>query len=104
MHQVTLRCKESGAVLETSLFVQGAALERMGKPARPDVIQELVTLTRGHLAKPDQVSQILQTLENLPDPPLQTRRLQLWSDGTIAAFLVTLLALFWIARKWIGLI
>jgi len=31
-HDVTLACKQTGATLETSFFVQGAAAERVGRP------------------------------------------------------------------------
>src|SRR5205814_5407951 len=40
-HEVTLACKQTGATLETSLFVQGVAAERVGLPARPEVLEEI---------------------------------------------------------------
>ncbi len=36
-HRVSLFCKETGATLDASFFVQGVAIEPVGKPARPEV-------------------------------------------------------------------
>ena len=46
-HQVTLFCKQTGATLEASFFVQGAAAEQVGRPARPEVMEELARVTGG---------------------------------------------------------
>ncbi len=46
-HQVTLSCKQTGATLEASFFVQGAAKEPVGRPARPEVLEEIARVTRG---------------------------------------------------------
>jgi cytochrome c-type biogenesis protein CcmH/NrfF len=47
---------------------------------------------------------VLQSLAALPEPPPDVRRLQLWSHPVTIAVMVTLLGVFWIARKVIGLI
>ena len=44
-HRVRLFCKETGATLEASFFVQGAAAEQVGRPARPEVMEELARVT-----------------------------------------------------------
>src|SRR5262249_15194881 len=36
-HRVVLYCQQTGATLEASFFVQGAAAEQLGRPARPEV-------------------------------------------------------------------
>ncbi len=46
-HEVTLSCKQTGATLETSFFVQGAEIERLGRAARPEVLEEIARVTRG---------------------------------------------------------
>src|SRR5947209_7846994 len=40
-HEITLACKQTGATLETSVFVQGVTGERIGRPARPEVLDEI---------------------------------------------------------------
>jgi hypothetical protein len=103
-HEVTLTCKQTGATLETSFFVQGVAVERVGRPARPEVLEEIARVTRGKVIAPDKLDQIVQSLAQLPDPPPSVRRVQLWSHPVLAGGLILLLGVFWVARKVVGLI
>lgn len=103
-HQVTLFCKQTGATLETTFFVQGAAAERIGRPARPEVMEELARVTRGKVIKPNGLAEIVRSLAALPDPPPLVRRVQLWSHPALAGALVFLLGAFWVGRKAIGLV
>ncbi len=103
-HQATLRCAQTQATLEASIFVQGAALERIGKPARPEVLEELARVSKGEVLALDKMDKVFETLSRLPEPPLDIRRVQLWSHPLVAATLIVLMGLFWIGRKMIGLI
>ncbi len=103
-HEVTLRCKENGSELQTSLFVQGSMLEQLGKPARPEVLEELARVTRGQVIRSNDITQIIKAVSQVPEPPSEIRRVQLWSHPAIAATLVLLLGLFWVGRKMVGLI
>jgi len=103
-HQVVLRCKQTGATLEASFFVQGAADEPVGRPARPEVLEEIARVTRGKLLRIEQPEAIVSSLAALPDPAPATRRLQLWSHPVTAGLLITLLGVFWVGRKAAGLI
>ncbi|MBM4004912.1 MAG: hypothetical protein FJ295_16760 [Planctomycetes bacterium] len=103
-HEVLLACKQTGASLTTSFFVQGIAVERVGRPARPEVLAELARVTRGKMVAVDKVDQVVRSLRELPDPLPSVRRVQLWSHPVFAALLVTCLGIFWIGRKVVGLI
>ncbi len=48
-HEVILRCQQNSSELKTTLFVQGSTLEQVGKPARPEVLEELSRVTRGRV-------------------------------------------------------
>jgi hypothetical protein len=103
-YKITLSCKETKATLEASLNVQGAAAERLGRPSRPEVLEEIARVTRGKVVKAEQVGEIARTLAELPESPPLVRRLQLWCHPVVAGTLVGLLGLCWTGRKWIGLI
>jgi len=103
-HQINLTCQETGAKLDASFFVQGEVAERAGKPARPEVLEELARVTEGKVVAADQLQQVLQSLANLPEPPPLVRRLPLWSHPLPAVAIVVLLGLFWSLRKLVGLI
>jgi hypothetical protein len=103
-HLVTLTCQQTGATLETSIFVQGEAVERIGRPARPEVLEEIARVTHGKMLAPTKHDQLLQLLANLPEPAPSVRRVQLWSHPALAGIVVTLLGVFWVARKIVGMI
>jgi len=103
-HEVTLTCKQTNAVLKASFFVQGDAAERAGKPARPEVLDEIARVSRGKVIKLGNVAEIIHSLSVLPDPPATIHRVQLWSHPLVAGALILLLGVFWVARKVVGLI
>ena len=103
-HRVVLSCRETGGSLETSLFVQGAPLEQIGKPARPEVLEEISRLTGGRVLRIDKLEEIQQSLATLPEPPPAVRRVQLWSNPLVVGLLIVLLGAFWIGRKAIGFV
>jgi hypothetical protein len=103
-HQVVLSCKQTGATLETSFFVQGVAAERIGKPARIDVLEEVARVTRGKVIAADKLDEVIRSLAELPDAAPSIRRVQLWSHPAVAGVLVLLMGIFWAGRKAIGLV
>src|SRR5262249_41931159 len=77
-HHVTLFCKQTGATLETSFFVQGAAGEQPGKPARPEVLEELARVTGGKVMEAEKLEEVVRSLAELPEPAPLVRRVPLW--------------------------
>jgi uncharacterized membrane protein len=103
-HEVALDCKETGDVLEASFFVQGSAAEGIGRAARPEVLTEIAQVTRGRVVRPEEIAGLVESLGALPEPAPVVRRMQLWCHPLVAATLVGLLGLFWVGRKWQGLV
>lgn len=103
-HRVTLISRQTGATLETTFFVQGVAAERLGRPARPEVMEEVARVTRGKVIDVSKVSDVVRSLAELPDPAPSVRRVLLWCHPVLMATLVVLLGVFWVGRKAIGLV
>ena len=103
-HEVLLTCKQTGATLETSFFVQGVAAERIGRAARPEVLEEIARVSRGAVISSDKLEEVIRSLSELPEPEPSVRRVHLWCHPIVAGVLICLLAVFWIARKAVGLI
>ena len=103
-HSVVLTCKQTGAILETTFFVQGATRERIGLAARPKVLEELSKVTHGKVFSLNDREKLLTAIGNIPDPPSTLRRFQLWAHPLTIALMIAALATFWIGRKWVGLI
>jgi hypothetical protein len=103
-HGVVLACAETSDRLEAAVFVQGAAGEEIGARARPEVLEELARLTQGSVTSPAELAELLLTLGKLPENPPDLRRERLWAHPLTLATLVGLLGLFWVGRKWQGLV
>lgn len=103
-HEVLVRCRQTGDQLDATIYVQGATKEQIGKPARPEVLAELARVSRGRLMNSADINAITQVIADLPEPPEQIRRVQLWSHPAVAATLVLLLTVFWIGRKMAGMV
>ncbi|MBA3315474.1 MAG: hypothetical protein H0T47_19575 [Planctomycetaceae bacterium] len=105
-HQVTLACKQTSATLDAQFFVPGETAEPIGKPARPEVLQEIARMTKGRAVTVSEtnIDGIIRSLAELPLPPPSIRRLQLWSHPLAAGAVIVLLGGFWVLRKAIGLI
>ncbi len=102
-YTLTTTCVETDAQLETTMSVQGLERERIGQPARFDVLREISEISRGELTQLDDLPELVQSLSNLPEPERLTRRLRIWSHPAWGTLLILLLAGFWSARKLAGL-
>lgn len=103
-HEVTLTCKQTGATLNATFYVQGNAIERVGRAARPEVLEEISRVSKGQVITLDRLEQVLKSLAALPESPPSVRRVQLWCHPLVAGFLVCMLGVFWVGRKIVGLI
>jgi hypothetical protein len=103
-HRVTLFCKQTGATLEASFFVQGAAAEQVGRPARPEVMEELARVTGGKVIEAGKLDEVVRSLAQLPDPAPLVRRVPLWCHPVTALALIGLMGVFWVGRKVVGLV
>ncbi len=101
--QITARIDgEDDTTVETKLLAQGVELEKVGQPARPEVLEEMVRITRGRLIRAADLAQLADEIRALPAPRPIENRIPLWSNWIVAGFLVLLLAAFWTARKLNG--
>jgi hypothetical protein len=103
-YQLTLRCQETAAVLETLLDVQGKQREIIGKPARHDVLREIVKITRGQEVPYQEMQRLCEQVLQLPPPEPAILRKPIWASPYWAGTLIVLMGAFWIGRKTIGAI
>lgn len=90
--------------LPTELVVAGDDPEPIGRPARPDVLREVAQITAGASGNFDELDGFLRRLAALPSRAPVEQRIRLWCHPLWGATLVTLLAIYWIGRKAVGLV
>jgi uncharacterized membrane protein len=99
---VHLTSTDAGTALDTTISVQGSAREKVGKPAKPEVLREIAQLTRGKYMENTTPASVAADIATLPQPEFQERRVQLWAHPLWSGLLMLLLGLFWVGRKLAG--
>ena len=91
-----------GDAVEATLLAQGIELEKVGQPAKPEVLEEMARIARGRMLTSAQLPDLIREIRALPEPRPIENRIALWSHWLTIALTVFLLALFWTGRKLNG--
>lgn len=88
--------------VETKLLAQGVELEKIGQPAKPEVLEEMARIARGRMIDPALLAELIREVQTLPDPKPIENRISMWSHWLTLTLVVLLLSVFWIGRKLNG--
>ncbi len=101
-HVVRLSNPDAGTSLDTIVTVQGSEREKVGQPAKPDVLKEIAQITKGRVLANADTSFAASAVSALPNPEVQEQRIPLWAHPVWCGLLILLLAIFWVGRKAAG--
>ena len=101
-HEIVLSCQETQERLVARMDVVGTAPERVGLPARHDVMEELARISRGRAIPGGDSARIEASLRGLGVRPEVIRRTRIWSHPALGAVMVVLMGCFWLGRKAVG--
>ncbi|MFT6180509.1 MAG: putative membrane protein [Paracoccaceae bacterium] len=93
---------EPAAFIEAKIISQTDAIEKTGRPARFEVLEEMAKVSRGRLVTPEKLDALVKEINALPEPQPLVDSVKLWAHWIAPAILITLLACFWIGRKFNG--
>lgn len=94
--------EEPDAFIEAKIISQTDSIEKTGRPARFEVLQEMAKVSRGRLVTPAQIDALVKEINALPEPQPLVNSIKLWAHWLAPTILIVLLALFWIGRKLNG--
>jgi hypothetical protein len=100
---VDVKCESAGRRLKTQLTATVPTLEKVGLPAKLDVLREISALTAGKSGGSADLPQMVSSLSLLPERKPVEQRFRLWSDPRWCGSLIGLLTIYWIGRKIGGL-
>jgi hypothetical protein len=103
-YKLKVASEQYGRRLETDLHVARPVLEKEGQPVNSQVLREISAMTRGASGSVDDLNKIVSQISLLPDPQPIEKRVRLWCDPAWGGVLVFLLIVYWVGRKWAGLI
>jgi len=93
---------DEAAAIETRIISQTDPIEKIGLPARFDVLEEMAEVSRGRLVSPAQLDDLIDEISALPEPQPLVTATKLWAHWITPLILVILLSLFWMGRKLNG--
>jgi len=102
-YTVEVKSEAAGRHLKTQLMVTAPALEKVGLPAKLDVMREIAALTSGRSGGPGDLPQMISSISLLPERKPEEHRFRLWCDPWWCAALLFLLSTYWAGRKAAGL-
>ena len=93
---------DESSPVETKLLAQGVELEKVGQPAKPEVLEEMARIARGRMIEPALLAELIREVQALPDPKPIENRISIWSHWLTLTLLILLMSVFWIGRKLNG--
>ncbi len=102
-YEVEVKCEAAGRHLKTQLIATVPTLEKIGLPAKLDVMREIAALTAGKSGGPGDLAQMVSGLSLLPERKPEEQRFRLWCDPWWCGVLLALFTMYWVGRKIGGL-
>jgi uncharacterized membrane protein len=90
--------------LATELLVAHPLIEKQGQPVNAQILGEIAALTRGASFSMAELDKLVGQIALLPEPKPVERRVRIWSDPAWGGAILLLLTVYWIGRKWAGLV
>jgi uncharacterized membrane protein len=93
-----------GRHLATDLLVSRPVIEKQGQPVNAQILAEIAALTRGASFSTGEVDKMVGQIALLPEAKPVERRIRIWSDPAWGGAMLLLLTVYWVGRKWAGLV
>jgi hypothetical protein len=90
--------------LTTELLVTKPVIEKQGQPANAQILGEIAALTRGANYSIGEMEKMAGQIALLPEPKPVERRIRVWSEPAWGGTILLLLTIYWVGRKWAGLV
>ena len=103
-YKIEVASEAHGRHLETELLVAPPLLEKLGQPVNAEVLSEISAVSRGASFTAGDLDKVVKQISLLPDPKPVEKRVRLWSDPRWGGALLFLLTVYWVGRKWAGLV
>lgn len=90
--------------LTTELFLAKPQIEKVGEPVNSQSLAEIASLTHGASVSTGGFDGMVKQISLLPEPTPIEERMRVWSHPIWGGVLLSLLTVYWVGRKWAGLI
>lgn len=103
-HSISINIPNQGRELKTELQVRSPSLEKIGQPAKRNVLAGLSQISGGQVGGFNELEKLVLAMKSVPEPEEELRRTRLWAHPYWGGLLLLLLSVYWIGRKLNGFI
>jgi hypothetical protein len=104
VYDISVRSDIAGREITTPIEVQAPHREKLGQPAKVNVMREISGITGGKWGSTDDLASIVRDIRTLEKPrPLEDRN-RLWCHPAWLGLVVAMLAVYWTTRKLFGVV
>jgi hypothetical protein len=103
-YKIEVASEPNGRHLTTDLLVASPWIEKQGQPINAQTLNEIAALTRGAVFPTADLDKLVRQISLLPEPKPAEKRFRLWSEPAWGGVLLGLLTVYWVGRKWAGLV
>ncbi len=93
---------DSEASVKAKIISQTDEIEKTGRAARVDVLEEMTKVSRGGMISAGQIEDLVKEITALPEPQPLVTSVKLWAHWLMPTIFITLLSIFWMGRKLNG--
>ncbi len=103
-HRVDVACDSEGRRASATVRVENMLKERVGRPVKAPLLQELAAITGGKYGGIQDLQSIVREIGVMPESEPMEKRFRLWCHPLWGGLLLGLLAFHWVMRKLLGMI
>ncbi|HEY3854241.1 MAG TPA: hypothetical protein VGO67_07620 [Verrucomicrobiae bacterium] len=103
-YKVEVASDAYGRHLTSELLVSKPVIEKLGQPVNEQTLAELASLTRGETASAEDLDKLVRQILLLPDAKPIVETIRVWCHPAWGGIILGLLAIYWVGRKWAGLV
>lgn len=85
---------------KTQIYVGENHLEKIGEPARPQLLKAISEISGGHMTSANDLPRLLQAIQDQPTRRALEQRISVGSHWISLSTILALLTILWIGRKW----
>jgi hypothetical protein len=103
-YKIQFAAEKNSRSLDTEILVSQPVREKIGQPVNSQILREIANLTGGASVSYEHLDDIVQKISLLPEPKPIEKRIQLWSSPWWGGLILFLLAIYWVGRKFAGMV
>jgi hypothetical protein len=103
-YKIEIASEQYNRHLTSEVLVAKPVIEKEGQPINSQTLAELASLTRGETASTEDLDRLVRQISLLPDSKQVDQTIRVWSQPAWGGVILALLTVYWVGRKWAGLV